>query len=353
MNNSKNARALLRGLLVILSVGYAKHLEITNKPKSSALFSCVLTSKEMEQRSQSKSRQMSRYLSSVQIYYMNKFRLIETGLLTLLFIIAFSSCREEKTVSEPESTPEPTPTLPENSKKLVKITEKQIVIKGNSTRERDWVYTFTYDKQGNVISTLMYMDEEKSEEYTNFSCINNTINYDCKYFLSTDPDKIDEKISFQLKDNLIISAERKRNSYYPSSWETFYSFNFEYNDNRLLTKYYQSEIGNQILTWDGYKLLKSDSDNPYMENMAFEYDTKTCNGYNPLVVFYYNNVFTPIIAKPELLGLRTNQLPKTVKEGDDNISFTYEFYEDGYIKKCEEIYAGEEYEKSIYTLTWE
>lgn len=38
MNNSKNARALLRGLLVILSVGYAKHLEITNKPKSSALF---------------------------------------------------------------------------------------------------------------------------------------------------------------------------------------------------------------------------------------------------------------------------------------------------------------------------
>ena len=347
MNNSKNARALLRGLLVILSVGYAKHLEITNKPKSSALFSCVLTSKEMEQRSQSKSRQMSRYLSSVQIYYMNKFRLIETGLLTLLFIIAFSSCRKEKTVSEPESNPEATPTRPENSKKLVKIVEKEFEIKEGYTDEGYITYTFTYDKQGNVIYTSE-QEENAKNECTNFIYKNNTISFDIsdmRYGSS-----LNEKVEFKLSNNLIMSA--KRVWWLSDSWESGYSFNFEYNSDGLLTKYTQSGIGNQNLSWDGFKLTQSKSDNYHFEERIFEYDSKTCNGYNPIIVFFYNNVFTPILAKPELLGLRTNQLPKSMKEGDETVKFTYQVYNDGYLKECEAIWEDEG-EGSIYTFTWE
>ena len=114
-------------------------------------------------------------------------------------------------------------------------------------------------------------------------------------------------------------------------------------------------------TWSGNKLTEV-SINSDMKR-TFNYNGKSCNGFNPLIVmigladFSYGK-FMPIISNPDLAGFKSNELPVSMSESEDNqedvMNFTYEFYNDGYLKSCKGVWGGSDvgcyYE---FFFTWE
>lgn len=275
--------------------------------------------------------------------------------LFFLFLVGFSLCtvqacggddEDDERIEEPtnkDDEGENVPSTPEGSKRLVKIVEEEFEVKDGYTDEGIRTYTFKYDNQGNVIHVSNYQSEYDYEEFSNFKYTEDSITFD------SDLGYFNEKVTFELSDDKICYAKREGRY---SNWE----FNFEYNSHGLLTQSNQYEGSDQYLTnliWEDYKLMESEEKSKYeSESITFKYGNNTCKGYNPIIVFNYINVFTPIVAKPELLGLRTNQLPTSMEEDGDIQTFTYELDEDGYLKKCEAVWNDGE-ESSIYTFTWE
>lgn len=283
---------------------------------------------------------------------MKTLRFINTGLFAILLSFTFVACGDDEEEYERPNDPtteNPTPVPePETSKKLVKIVEKEGEIREDYIDEGIRTYTFNYDSRGNVISALEYQDEYDNTICNNFDYTNDSI---ITFNFKLDGD-YGEKVTFGLSNNKIIYAKRED----LEDGSLWYEFNYEYNSSNQLTQYYQSSIGHEYLIWSGNKLIESNGDFWEFEDKIYEYGNKTCKGYNPILVFEYCNIFLPIVAKPELLGLKTNELPTSYYEGGDIAKCTYEFYDDGYLKKCtmswvDEFGIADEY--SEYTFIWE
>lgn len=139
---------------------------------------------------------------------------------------------------------------------------------------------------------------------------------------------------------------------------------FTYNNSKRLANW--KEYGGSIettyttsLTWEGDKLI---SMTHKLGNTIREKETITyggcCNaGYNPLIAkLAYGGVL--FYAHPELLGLRSAQLPISITTESDEIwsetgtrNYEYEFDEAGYITKIVGKVESEIVE--TWTITWE
>lgn len=129
-----------------------------------------------------------------------------------------------------------------------------------------------------------------------------------------------------------------------------------YNQSNKLIEWGKERAKTTII-WDGDKLVsatKNYYDHVYDYTLTYE---KSCNkGYFPLLgdlieVGHGNYLF---LAHPELLGLRTTQLPKTMSytydNKDSNVdSFSYELDKEGYISKMTTTYS----DVGSWILTWE
>ena len=129
-----------------------------------------------------------------------------------------------------------------------------------------------------------------------------------------------------------------------------------YNQSNKLIEWGKERAKTTII-WDGDKLVSGSQnyyDHVYDYTLTYE---KSCNkGYFPLLgdlieVGHGNYLF---LAHPELLGLRTTQLPKTMSytydNKDSNVdSFSYELDKEGYISKMTTTYS----DVGSWILTWE
>jgi len=208
------------------------------------------------------------------------------------------------------------------------------------------IYNFDYDSKGRVVSVTEYQDDEydsQIEEYIH------TIEYSENSIICTrrnSVSEVDNVVTFKLSDGKVIFGLEEFSNF-------SYSHSYSYNSN------YLTETGNTTFTWSGNKLMKSyenteDDEDEYI----FEYDGKTCKGYNSAIVLFfaheiiYEAKILPLIANPELIGFKTNLLPKSAKCGDEIVHFTYELNDDGYLRKCK-IWENDGPSYEAYTFNWE
>lgn len=131
-----------------------------------------------------------------------------------------------------------------------------------------------------------------------------------------------------------------------------------YNQSDRLIKWGDSDSEIRI-SWEGDKLVSATEydEYGYIYDYTITYEKSCRKGYFPLsIIMDLEFNFYLYFAHPELLGLRTSQLPASVTYTyDDNSSsthiYSYEFDNDGYISKVTESSGDSIY--GILTLTWE
>lgn len=224
------------------------------------------------------------------------------------------------------------------NKKLVQIVEEYENYVEGKGKDID-IYYFEYNNQGQLVSVT-----EDDKVYT--------IEYSENLITSTrykDNEKY-EIVTFRLSDGRIISGKEDYSS------DITYTHSYTYTSGHLSET--RGELGYMTFTWSGDKLIGGykdvdKDDYPY----SLEYSGNTCNGYNPAIVIMlasdimYEAEYFPIITNPELAGFKTNQLPKSMIENEEVTNFTYEFDDDGYLRKCKA--AEDDGDYTIYTFTWE
>ena len=252
--------------------------------------------------------------------------------------------------SDEEKKTNPKDYIVKNEKKLIEI--NLIDDYGNNED-----YVFSYDEQG-------YLTSMESTYTTN-----STYEWKNKYIKEIYSD--DSYATFNFKDGLIESEKL--------DWVEDLIYFYGYNNLGQLNLYGErDEIDGFVsdrtnLTWENNTLTKIiDEDYSRYEDeydkevITISYNGKTCKGYFPLINSYiFAGDVSLIWAHPELAGIRTNQLPNTIRTNDGFYDITYEFSykfdENGYIKSCivKEIeydhYNDSYYElnTSTYTFTWE
>lgn len=135
-----------------------------------------------------------------------------------------------------------------------------------------------------------------------------------------------------------------------------YSYN---QSNRIISLNHGGFNGLATAIWNSDQLLAYSADGT---DFTLSYE-KNCNkGYSPLspYLYIYDYIFEPLLlAHPEMLGMRTTQLPTSVTKNDDRYNMTstltYEFDKEGYITKITEKETDSNGATSTctYTLTWE
>ena len=71
--------------------------------------------------------------------------------------------------------------------------------------------------------------------------------------------------------------------------------------------------------------------------------------------FEHHFDFDFLMAHPEMVGLKTNQLVSMIKDDDSTREFYYTFTEDGYLESCTEHYTtpgGYEGRMRVHKFTW-
>lgn len=258
---------------------------------------------------------------------MKTFKLIGMALLAVVMSINFTSCSDDD--EEPIKNDDGIIT---NQKRLMEI--KETNAEGSIE-----IYTFSYDSKGRLISVT---DSWNGKEYytTRFTWGNNTI-------IATDDD--DDANTYTLTDNLV----RKQQG------DGEYSKIFTYNSSNQLIKVdemderHSSDDCSYTYTWDNGKMTKyiykeNNSENSYV--YEYTYNGKTCKGWFPYIE---DESWTPLdddyifFAHPELVGMRTNQLPEQIFNKYTDKS---EYYDEYYKETCKYEYTDEETTKFDYTL---
>lgn len=129
----------------------------------------------------------------------------------------------------------------------------------------------------------------------------------------------------------------------------------EYNTAGHLTSYdYKTYDFNyeKSFTWDGDKLIeygRSDSSS----KRRISYGNQTCKGYFPLIAFPELVIVDDdqhlFLTNPELVGMKTNQLPVKAVDGDTTEEYAYTFTNGGYIKTCT---ITEKWDGHVKKTTW-
>lgn len=250
---------------------------------------------------------------------MRQFRFLGMALLALVMSIGFAACSSSDDGNSNSGG--------NATKKLVKIT--MIYNDGDVDTE-----TFSYDTDGNLKS---YNDGEKS-------CTLRWADNSVTAVWSTG-----KAYTCNLTNNLIENS-------------THYKANYTYNNDKKLTKFNRKpDVGEGTLDynfkWDGDKLMEETQGS---HCISFGYSGKTCKGFNPTILLsdaFYSEPWC--IACPELLGVKSNQLPDSYKwYVNREAKITYTFDSEGYVTAFfvqADIIDGEEAIQwtETYKLTWE
>ena len=248
------------------------------------------------------------------------------ALIAIVLSANFASCRKEDT--------------PEKEENGVIVGDKKLTRLSITTDE---YVSFTYDDKGRLI---------KAEEVhgSDYSFAETMIWGDDAVKISTKELQEGKEYNGNYTLPIVNGLVQSYNSN-SSQYTAVYN-----QSNRLIE--WGEERDQTIIIWDGDKLVSATNnyyDHVYDYTLTYE---KSCNkGYFPILGDLINVGHSFIfLAHPELLGLRTTQLPASVTYTSDNkslgtTSFSYELDKLGYISKI--ITKEENSEPYTYTLTWE
>jgi hypothetical protein len=226
-------------------------------------------------------------------------------------------------------------------KKIVKIV-------GVSTESgnRD-VETFEYDSEGRLSKVVSIWENESYSMY--FSDTTTT-----DFYWADGTIKVVENIgsykeisTLTLENGLVQNCKGRANNSY--TFQETYTYN---DKNQLLWSECISGVTySATAKWDGDKLLSIYFDGGNVQTVTLAYGSSCSKGYFPFVAemieFRYDALY---VAHPEIVGMRTNQLPSSITQKsqyeNETSKLTYEFDNEGYISKV----VTDDY---IYTITWQ
>ena len=254
---------------------------------------------------------------------------------------------------------------PANNPEATEIAEKKIVKMVEKIEDYSKTTIFNYDNNEKLIKVTIEKDGHEpytSETWFNWGedniITNRTISYQDNSVQSAFTEKY--KRTFTLKDGLIKECQ----SYDVTSFNQtkIEDMTFSYNNSKNLVNIKDALGYETSNVWDGDKLVTSIQ--LYNYKTTFIYEGQCQKGYTPLVnifdaldvnsCFYYLST-----AHPEITGMRTSQLLKSLNDGNFTYNYSYEFDEDGYITKIIEENITEregtmhKREPYITTITWQ
>lgn len=245
---------------------------------------------------------------------MKTFRLIGMATIAILMSVNFTACSsdDDEIIKDDDG-------VITNEKKLVEMKE--------TYKDDTYVMTFSYDSKGKLVS-IVQKDDNSNSYITNITWGENTVKE------SSD----NESITYSINDGLVRTGSETDGS----------NYSFVYNSSKQLTTYQYGDkydTSTKNLTWENGKVSKIAYDDELSE---ITYNNQTCKGYFPLMVLTVEDDFKVMLAHPELVGMRTSQLPsqsysKEVQKGEHYDEYFKETY------KYETIY--EVTSKFTYKLT--
>lgn len=252
---------------------------------------------------------------------MRTFRLLGMALIAILVSVNFASCSsdDDEIIKDDDG-------VITSEKKLVEIQE--------TYKEYIKIMTFSYDSKSKLISIVEKDYDSSKSDIINITWGENTV---------TESEN-GESITYSLTDGLVRTGLETDG----------YKYSFAYNSSKQLTTYQygdKHDSSTRTFAWENGRVTKIVYDGEISE---ITYDSKTCKGYFPLMVIMVEDDFKVMLAHPELIGMRTTQLPsqsysKDVQKGeyyDDYIKetnkyeniyesttkFTYKLNSDGYVE---------------------
>ena len=268
---------------------------------------------------------------------MKTFRFFGMALFAVLMCVNFASCSSSDD-DEPEV---------DNESGVVTNGKKLIEMKMDEEREQI-TWTFSYDDK-NRLTAIKEVEIDTEFDYQYTSTCNLTWG-DGIIFHKNDR----RNIIFTFSNGLITSAESEDGDLSDAT--------FTYNSSKQLITFkdeqdYDIYISNY--TWENGKLIKITDEDAYVTQIS--YNNKTCKGYFPFMALMGDDTVF-FAAHPELIGMRTNQLPSKAyakwEDEEETTEFSYTFTNDGYVESCTvkvtEMYNGEEdVDITIWTFKWQ
>lgn len=274
---------------------------------------------------------------------MKTFRFLGMALMAILIGVNFIACSDDEEGDTPIKNDDGIIT---NQKQLMQIK----MVDDSETITWD----FAYDSKGRLAS------------------VNHVEKYDGKTYRHV--------TDYTWGDNVIIAEEDNNTKTYSLNKKLVRSVRstgggdwgnatFTYNSANQLIKVEENDSYNttESYTWQGEKMTKltfTETNEHYTDKGVYEYSYsgKTCKGYFPF--FAWSDSDDIFYAHPELIGLRSSQLPDKIYSKDENSetieTYTYTFSNDGYVENCTEIHTYKRLDigetntsTTVYTFTWE
>ena len=261
---------------------------------------------------------------------MKTFRLIGAALLAVLMCANFASCSKDDDAATTDGGGND-----EGGNQEVTVSEKKLV-KMVSNEE---TYTFSYDDEGRLSSAT---DTDDDGDKYSYKFVWGDDAVVVKYEYATASGYTNGKTyteTYTLKDGLVQDWMSDNHS-------GIYSYN---SSNRLIKAEFTHHLGYAVYAvWDKDKLVSVNTNDTYEAILTYG---ETCKkGYFPLISDVIGLGDVLFMAHPEIVGIRTNQLPNTYSPYDEEISMTYEYDKEGYISKIK--MKNEDGDSDTYTLTW-
>ena len=250
---------------------------------------------------------------------MKTFRFVGTALIAVLLCVNFSACKGNDDDTD-------------GTKKISKI-----VRQATDGKPKIATYTFNYDDKGRLVRATDSWDSGWS--YSSYKYL---LEWSDNAIVVTWIDSLNYKYTgsytLELVDGLVF--RNGENSTYT------------YNDsNRLIQCIFPKN--KCTINWDNDKVVFVDDLDSGQSTLS--YNGFCEKGYFPIMTNYINTDIDEVIlmAHPEIVGIRTTQLPSNASRG--GVIFSYEFDEDGYVTKIIREYTSGHSNGVIetYDITWE
>ncbi len=232
--------------------------------------------------------------------------MIGMALFAVLLCVNFASC------STDDDDPTGNPSVSE--KRLARTMKYGIE---NGKEELNAIIDFKYNQENKLTAVYereLYSDGWHIDTYNYIWDSNNSITYDWGIFFLTN-DKI------------------TKHHHYEQGQYDFYLY-FDYDKNGNWKEYGGIEDNGEkgpgiIITWENGNLAS-------FGEYRYIYDNKTYNGSFPLFYEYagWEDEEYIFMAQPELIGIKTKNLPKMIINDPYTYTFEYEFDQDNYITSC-------------------
>lgn len=254
----------------------------------------------------------------------------------MALMLCVISCEDDKGSDNSSSS------NPSKFKKLVSI----------STSDENDSMTFSYDKNGNLVSAI----ESEIEEFSGFYYEHIT-QYSWEGEDITVSDDYEDELSYTVKNGKIVEE---------LDLEDGDITTFDYDSSgRLIKISHDDYYGEKRCFWSNDRLssVVEEISSYSTRSYKFYYSGEECKGFFPLLGYFIPSVdFVLGRTMPQLFGAAQTALPSkvvyndTYQFGNSPQTYTYEytFYEDGYLESCTETFSSEYYDYvNTYYFKWQ